>query len=127
MQSPKCQKKGVCLIKMYSELKPPRVKSWAASDDSRARCWVHALCIEVCACPVLESYSCSRAEMVIDGIHKCHHCWHCVGRWLWDCFSVVMMIIFPFILLLQAMQSSAWFFQCGNGNQDVHGNKCMLH
>lgn len=60
MQSPKCQKKGVCLIKIYSELKPPRVKSWAASDHSRARCRVHALCIEACACPVLESYSCSR-------------------------------------------------------------------
>lgn len=113
MQSPKCQKKGVCLIKIYSELKAPRVKSWAASDRSvLAAGYMHyaSRCVPVLS---LRATAAAELEMVIDGIYKCHYCWHCGGRWLWDCFSVVMMIIFAFILLLQAMHSNAVFFNVG--------------
>lgn len=110
MQSPKCQKKGVCLIKIYSELKAPRVKSWTASDRSvLAAGYMHyaSRCVPVLS---LRSTAAAELEMVIDGIYKCHYCWHCGGRWLWDCFSVVMMIIFPFILLLRAMQEQCLVF-----------------
>lgn len=76
--------------------------------------------------PVLSFRATAAAEleMVIDGIYKCHYCWHCVGTWLRDCFSVVMMVIFPSVLLLQTMHSNACFFRCGNQNQDVYGNIC---
>lgn len=74
----------------------------------------------------LRATAAAELEMVIDGIYKCHYCWHCVGRWLQDCFSVVMMVIFPSILLHQTMQRNAWFFRCGNQNQDVYGIVCYV-
>lgn len=58
----------------------------------------------------LRATAAAELEMVIDGIYKCHYCCHCGGRWLWDHFSVAMMMIFPFILLLQAMHGNACFF-----------------
>lgn len=94
MQSPKCQKKGVCLIKIYSELKSswvkPRQRQLLPKSSAR---YMHYASRRA---PVLSLRATAAAEleMVIDWIYKCHYCQHCTWRWLQDCFSVVVMIIF---------------------------------